>query len=109
MKPAANPIQSGPNGSPIFVNTVLARGILNGVVNLTFGQYQFTPDAEEPKIHSDQVIACRLRMDVMCLENLHRVTGELIQDIKKQQAAISKGEAEEASQESGAKPKKKPN
>lgn len=59
-----------------FVNTVVGRGILNNVVNLTFSTYNFSPAPDG--IDADPVISCRLRMDIQCLRQLHDSTGELL-------------------------------
>ena len=49
----------------IFVNQVIGAGFLNGVINLTLGTAQFTPD-NAGKIELDIVISSRLRMDLHC-------------------------------------------
>jgi len=60
----------------VFVNTVVGRGLLNNVANLTFSTYNFSP--AEDGIEADPVISCRLRMDIQCLRQLHESTGELL-------------------------------
>ena len=47
-----------------FVNLMLGRGILNGVVNVTLGVYEFNPDLDGEKVDPAPAIASRLRMDV---------------------------------------------
>ena len=66
-----------PNNEPVvFVNELVGRGHLNGVVNLTFATARFTPTAGE--ISPDLVITARLRMDMACLRQTYMVLGELI-------------------------------
>ena len=66
-----------PNNEPVvFVNELVGRGHLNGVVNLTFATARFTPIAGE--IAPDLVITARLRMDMACLRQTYMVLGELI-------------------------------
>src|ERR1700744_2057598 len=60
-----------------FVNTVVARGILNGVVNLSFGVFNFTPDADG-NVDLDPAVACRLRMDKVCAVQLRDTLNTLI-------------------------------
>lgn len=61
-----------------FVNTVLARGVLNGVVNLQLGTYLLTPNQEGTAIEEDLVVSCRLRMDQVCARQLHDALGSLL-------------------------------
>lgn len=65
-----------------FVNLLLGRGILNNVVNLTFGTFNFTPDTgQENGVDIDPVVSARLRMDVACARQLHQTLGELLESI----------------------------
>ena len=66
-----------------FVNTVVGRGILNGVVNLSFGVLQFTPSDDGKTVEPDPVIASRLRMDKMCARQLRDVLNDLLEMIDK--------------------------
>ena len=66
-----------------FVNAVLGRGVLNGVVNLTLGVLQFTPDDEGKVIDPDIGVAARLRMDLVCARQMHESLGELLTLIDK--------------------------
>ena len=66
-----------------FVNVVLGRGMLNNVVNLQFGVFQFSENEETGKIEPDIVINCRLRMDRMCAQQLYTQLGELFEQIEK--------------------------
>ena len=82
-----------------FVNTVIGRGILNGIINLSFGVLLFTPDEEGNKVDPDLVVATRLRMDEVCARQLHETLGELLQAIdvaKAEKAAHPNGGAEAA-------------
>lgn len=53
-----------------FVNAVLGIGHLNGVVNITMGTYNFTPQDGMKEIDPDLVVSCRLRMDQACAQQL---------------------------------------
>ena len=61
----------------VFVNELVASGHLNGVVNLTFATAQFTPN--DGKVDPDLVITARLRMDLLCVQQLYARLGEIIQ------------------------------
>ena len=62
-----------------YASVVLARGVLNGVINVTFGAYNFDPDSENPKLVSrDPVVVDRLRMDTQCARQLYEALGELL-------------------------------
>lgn len=65
-----------------FVNTILGRGILNGIINISFSAFNFSPDGNEG-IEADPVVACRLRMDRVCLKQLHDVTADLLKAIER--------------------------
>lgn len=65
-----------------FVNTVIGRGSLNGVVNLSFATFCFTPN-DEGQVDIDPVISCRLRMDKMCATQLRDVMNELLASIER--------------------------
>lgn len=64
-----------------FVNLLLGRGIFNGVVNLTFGVFNFTPDNESNDVPLDPTIACRLRMDLPCARYLYKALGEFLDSL----------------------------
>jgi hypothetical protein len=71
-----------------FVNTVIGRGSLNGIINLQLGVFQFSPNNEDQeKVDVDHVVACRLRMDRMCAKNLYETLGDLLGKIEKAEAA----------------------
>lgn len=60
-----------------FVNTVIGRGVLNGVVNLSFSVFNFTP-TEDGQVDLDPTIACRMRMDRICATQLRDVMNDLL-------------------------------
>lgn len=53
----------------VFVNQVIGQGALNGVINITLGTAQFTPN-DKGEIDVDMVISSRLRMDLVCATQL---------------------------------------
>lgn len=59
-----------------FVSVLLGQGILNGVVNLQFGTYLFTP--VEDHIEPDLAVSCRMRMDLECARQLHAALSTLL-------------------------------
>lgn len=62
-----------------YASVVLARGILNGVVNVTMGAYNFDPDVSNPKlVNREPVVVDRLRMDVQCAHQLYQALGEVL-------------------------------
>jgi len=65
-----------------FVNTVLGQGVLNGNVNLSFGQLLFTPDADTGRIDPDLVVALRLRMDIVCAKQLRDNLTNLLEKVE---------------------------
>lgn len=68
---------SDPNSIPVvFVNQVLGQGHLNSVINITFGTARFTPNEKE--IDVDMIVGARLRMDVVCAQQLYDGLGELL-------------------------------
>lgn len=66
-----------------FVNSVVGRGILNNVVNLSFSTFNFTPTDEV--VDPDPVISCRLRMDKTCAYQLRQVLDDLIKLIEEKE------------------------
>lgn len=68
-----------------FVNVVVNRGILNGVINISFGTYNFTPEGD--KVNPDLVISSRLRMDLTCAQQLCNTLGSLLQAIEQESSA----------------------
>lgn len=82
----------------VFVNTVVGRGVLNGIVNLSFGTLLFTPSDDGKTIDPDLVVSARLRMDKLCAQQLHETLGELLVSIEKAEADAVAGvpEADDA-------------
>ena len=76
-----------------FVNTVVGRGILNGVINLSFGVFNFTP-TQDGQIDVDPVVACRLRMDKVCATQLRDVMNDLLTAIEKAETEAVTGNVE---------------
>ena len=76
-------MKSMDNVGVTFVNTVVGRGILNGVVNLSFAVLNFTPADDSKAIDPDPVVNCRLRMDKLCAKQLRDVLNDLIDLIDK--------------------------
>ena len=76
----------------VFVNTVIGRGSLNGVCNLSFATFNFTPN-DEGQVDIDPVISCRLRMDKMCATQLRDVMNELLASIERAEQSPAPTEA----------------
>ena len=76
-------MKSEDNVGITFVNVLLGRGVLNNVVNLTLGAYNFTPAGDT--IDPDPVVCARLRMDVSCLKQMHDAIGTLLEAIEAEQ------------------------
>ena len=83
-----------------FVNTVIGRGILNGIVNLSFGAFNFTPADDGKTVDLDPVVAVRLRMDKVCATQLRDVMNELLATIEKAELNAAMGVAENGSLDS---------
>ena len=64
-----------------FVNMLVGRGVLNGVINLQFSSLLFSPSDDGMKIESDPVVSCRLRLDIPCARHVHQALGELLASI----------------------------
>ena len=73
----------------VFVNTVVGRGVLNGVVNLSFSAFGFTPSEDGKTVEIDPQIVCRLRMDKICATQLRDVMVELIEQIEQAETSGS--------------------
>ena len=78
--------------SVTFVNTVVGRGVLNGVINLSFSAFNFTPSEDGTQVDIDPVVACRLRMDKVCATQLRDVMNELLAAIEQSENGITAGE-----------------
>lgn len=73
---------SDPMNVPVdFVSNVVASGHLNGVINIAFGLYRFSPGADG-NVEPDLVIGSRLRMDFSCAEQLYESLGHILQQLK---------------------------
>ena len=88
-----------------FVNTVVGRGVLNGVVNISFGTFNFTP-TDDGQVNVDPTVSCRLRMDKVCATQLRDVMNELLAAIEKAEQDAAMG-IHEKPQSDGPVPVKK--
>lgn len=79
-------MKSNDNVGITFANILLGAGILNGVVNMQLGAFQFSENAEG-KIDPDPAVCCRLRMDIPCAEQVVEVLSRIIEDAKKHPVA----------------------
>jgi len=82
----------------VFVNTIVGRGSLNNVVNLTFGTFNWTPTTNEsglPVVDPDPVVSARLRMDLVCAKQLRDVMNDLIDSIEKAEIEAVTGVVEQ--------------
>lgn len=75
----------------VFANTVIGRGILNGVINLSFSAFNFTPTDDGKQVDLDPVVVSRLRMDRICATQLRDVMNELLASIEKAEADLAMG------------------
>lgn len=80
-------MKSTDNVGITFANLVLGSGILNGVVNLTLGAYQFNPDGD--KVDPAAAIVSRLRMDVACAKAVRDNLNELLASIEAPAAGVA--------------------
>lgn len=79
-----------------FVNALIGRGSLNGVINISFGVFRFDPvqtgiaENGEPVITIDNTlsVAARLRMDITCARQLYESLGALLESIDKAQTKL---------------------
>lgn len=83
-----------------FVSTLLGRGILNNVVNMTFGTLLFTPD-DEDKVDPDLVVSARLRMDKACARQVYEALGELLSKIEQSEAEATAAVGSESTAAAG--------
>lgn len=83
-------MRSSDNVGVTFVNLLMNRGILNNVVNLNFGVFNFTPVEMngQPAIDPDAVTNVRLRMDLACAREVHAQLGALLDEVDKQDAEL---------------------
>ena len=75
-------MKSDDSVSVTFVNTVIGRGALNNVINLSFSVFNFTPN-EQGGVELDPTVTCRLRMDKVCAIQLRDVMNDLLAAIEK--------------------------
>jgi hypothetical protein len=79
------------NVGVVFVNSVVGRGVLNGVINLSFSTFNFTPSPDGSQVEVDPAISCRLRMDKICAIQLRDVMNELLSAIEKVETDAAMG------------------
>lgn len=65
-----------------FVNLVLGRGILNGIVNVQLGTWLFGAKENGDGVDPEPAVSCRLRMDVACAKSLRDNLDELLKQIE---------------------------
>lgn len=92
-----------------FVNTLMGRGVMNGVINLQFGVCNFSITEESEEIDLDIVPACRLRMDVPCAKYLRDQLIALLDQIEKGPVPEASLPGEEKPSVAPASAKGKPN
>lgn len=88
-------MKSSDGVSITFVNTVIGRGILNGVINLSLSAFNFTP-TEDGHVDIDPVVACRLRMDKVCATQIRDTLNDLLAAIEKAEAETAMGNTSKA-------------
>jgi hypothetical protein len=71
------------NTGVTFINTVLGRGHLSGVINIQLGVFNFSND-EKGDVTLDPSVACRLRMDYNCARQLKESIDSLLKDMENQ-------------------------
>lgn len=64
-----------------FINTVLGRGHIGGVVNIQLGVFNFSTD-ENGDIALDPTVACRLRMDYSCAKHIKESLESLLKEME---------------------------
>ena len=70
-------MKSSDNVGVTFVNAVTGRGVLNGVVNVQLGVFEFGSDGKG-EVNGDLSVACRLRMDAKCAEDLRNHLNDIL-------------------------------
>lgn len=78
-------MKSTDNVGITFANVVISRGILDHVVNVTLGAFQFTP-TNEGKIDNDLVVTSRLRLSKGCAKQLRDCLDDLLTAVDKAEA-----------------------
>jgi hypothetical protein len=87
-------MKSQDNVEIVFCNTVVGRGVLNNVVNLSFSAFNFTPSDDGQRVDVDPVIVCKLRMDKVCAKQLRDVMNDLIKLIEESEQDAAMGAKE---------------
>lgn len=86
-----------------FVNAVVNQGMFDGVFNINFATFLFTPTQERindegkrvVEVEPDLTVSCRLRMGEQCLRQLHQTVGNLLALLEEQRTTpAAKGAAE---------------
>lgn len=67
-----------------FVNAVLGKGILNGIVNIQLGACNFDIQ-DDGTVNRDLSVCCRLRMDAYCAVQLRDAITDLLATIENAQ------------------------
>lgn len=70
-------MKTSDNVGVTFVNAVTGRGVLNGVVNVQLGVFEFGSD-DKGEVNGDLSVACRLRMDAKCAEDLRNHLNDIL-------------------------------
>jgi hypothetical protein len=73
------PIKETENIPITFVNEVAGWVFLNGVVQVALVSAMWTPTEMGVDAPVDLRLACRLRMDLQCAQNLHAALGQVIE------------------------------
>lgn len=81
-KPDEKPLPiTDPHKVPaVFVNSVCNSGHLNHVVNITFATALFTP-SDNNKVDPDMIVTARLRMDLVCAQQLHECLDRIMKQV----------------------------
>jgi hypothetical protein len=74
-------MKSVDNVGVTFANLLLARGIFNGIVNVTLGCLLFEPSDDGNKVEPAPTITSRLRMDVACARQLRDALTSIIASV----------------------------
>lgn len=81
----------------VFVNQVISRGLSNNVANIAFSTFLFLPmqnEKGEVIVTESPVPSVHLRMDIVCLRQLHAELGGLLafydDSLRKQQEQLAK-------------------
>lgn len=101
-------MKSQDSTSICFVNYVIGRGILHGVINLSFGAFNFSPSDNDAMIDADPVVVCRLRMDKACFSQLRDAINTLHEQIEaEEKSAHLAAQIEAAAEVEGIMPSKR--